>query len=492
MSKMEEVALVFPHQLFDLHPAFSEDRSIFLIEEPIFFQGITGRMKIHKKKLMFHRSTMQAYRDRLLTKGYIVNYLMYQQDLFEALKHEDVLKIYIADTVDHILENKVSKIAKMLKAELNVLESPGFLTPIDWMEEFFQGATHFSQTKFYIAQRKRLKILLDKEGHPIGGKWSFDAENRKKLPHDIRIQDPPKFETSKYIQEAKNYVECNFSDHPGSTQNFQYPITHEQADFWFHQFLKTRLHQFGDYQDAISKNDSFLFHSQLSPLLNIGLLSPGQVVDNTLRYSLDYEIPLNSLEGFLRQIIGWREFMRAVYVLEGKQEHEENSWGHIRQLPASFYSASTAIEPIDRSIRRLLSTSYLNHIERLMILGNFMLLCEINPHEVYRWFMEMFIDAYDWVMVPNVYGMSQYADGGKITTKPYISSSSYILRMSDYEKGDWCKIWDGLYWRFLYKHIDYLSKNPRMGLAVRNLDRMDKRKLEDHLAIAEKFLQGLQ
>jgi deoxyribodipyrimidine photolyase-related protein len=184
--------------------------------------------------------------------------------------------------------------------------------------------------------------------------------------------------------------------------------------------------------------------------------------------------------------------MRAVYVLKGKQEQEENFWGHIRQLPASFYSASTAIEPIDRSIRRLLSTSYLNHIERLMILGNFMLLCEINPYEVYRWFMEMFIDAYDWVMVPNVYGMSQYADGGKISTKPYISSSSYILRMSDYEEGDWCKIWDGLYWRFLYKHLDHLSKNPRMGLAIRNLERMDKNKLEDHLAIAERFLQSLQ
>jgi (6-4)DNA photolyase len=184
--------------------------------------------------------------------------------------------------------------------------------------------------------------------------------------------------------------------------------------------------------------------------------------------------------------------MRAVYILAGERERESNFWSCSRPMPASFYLASTTIEPVDRSIKRLMDTAYLNHIERLMILGNFMLLCEVAPSEVYRWFREMFIDAYDWVMVPNVYGMSQYADGGMITTKPYLSSSSYILRMSNYKKGDWCRIWDSLYWRFLYKHRERLSKNPRMKLSIRNLDRIDAKKLKDHLVVAEKFLQSLE
>ena len=183
--------------------------------------------------------------------------------------------------------------------------------------------------------------------------------------------------------------------------------------------------------------------------------------------------------------------MRAVYVLEGEQERTSNFWDHHRPLPTSFYRGSTGIDPVDRSINRLLDTAYLNHIERLMILGNFMLLCEFDPDEIYRWFMEMFIDSYDWVMVPNVYGMSQHADGGMITTKPYISSSSYILRMSNYKKGPWCAIWDGLYWRFLFGHRDILAKNPRMRLAITHLDRMDSGLLQKHLAVAEEYLHRL-
>ncbi len=489
---MDEVALVFPHQLFDHHPAFSDNRSIFLVEDRSFFLGANGQFKFHKKKLMLHRATMQIYRDRLLSKGYIVHYLTFQQDLLAALKHENVVRIYVADPIDHILESRILAAAEKLKMDLSMLESPGFLTPVDWIREFFRGETHLSQTKFYIAQRKRQKILLTEDSRPIDGKWSFDAENRKKLPSNILVPDLPKFEPSDRIREAQDYVEKNFPDHPGITDNFIYPISHEQADDWLDHFLKTRLELFGDYQDAIFQTNSFLFHSQLSPLLNVGLLNPRQVVEAAMKYARNHEIPLNSLEGFLRQIIGWREFMRAVYILAGERERESNFWGHSRPMPASFYHASTTIEPVDRSIKCLMDTAYLNHIERLMILGNFMLLCEVAPSEVYRWFMEMFIDAYDWVMVPNVYGMSQYADGGMITTKPYLSSSSYILRMSNYKKGDWCRIWDSLYWRFLNKHHARLSKNPRMKLSIRNLDRMDAKKLNDHLAVAEKFLQSLE
>jgi deoxyribodipyrimidine photolyase-related protein len=203
-----------------------------------------------------------------------------------------------------------------------------------------------------------------------------------------------------------------------------------------------------------------------------------------------HEVSLNSLEGFLRQVIGWREFVRLVYLHAGSQQRTRNSWGLSRSLPASFYDGTTGIVPFDRSIQRALKHGYCHHIERLMVLGNFMLLCDIAPNSVYRWFMEMFIDAYDWVMVPNVYGMSQHADGGLMTTKPYISGSSYIHKMSDYPKGAWSEIWDALYWRFIDRERSFFGQNPRMRVMVGQLDRMGK-KLDHHRAVAERFLETI-
>ena len=199
---------------------------------------------------------------------------------------------------------------------------------------------------------------------------------------------------------------------------------------------------------------------------------------------------MNSLEGFIRQVIGWREYMRLVYRKLGTQQRTRNYWEHGRELPGSFYDGTTGIEPVDRTIRRVLKYGYCHHIERLMILGNFMLLCEFHPDAIYRWFMEMFVDAYDWVMVPNVYGMSQHADGGLITTKPYISGSSYVLKMSDYKKGDWTGVWDGLYWRFVSKHRDFFSRNPRMKVMVSQVDRMGD-KLTVHHRNADTFLSSM-
>ena len=448
-------------------------------------------MRFHKQKIMFHRATMQLYQDQLLEEGFDVSYLEFHQDLRGELEQKGVSRIYVADPSDRMLHRRILAAAEELQAELKILETPGFLAPIPWIADFFRGAARLSQTRFYIAMRKRLNILIDDDGRPHGGKWSFDVQNRKRLPGDTHLPDIPRSEMNRYIAQSRVYVEQNFPDHPGCTENFFYPISHPQAAAWLDHFLEHSLANFGRYQDAIVRDNSILFHSLLSPLLNIGLLDPWQVVGETMRHARNHEIPLNSLEGFLRQIIGWREFMRAVYVLEGERERTSNFWDHHRPLPVSFYRGSTGIDPVDRSISRLLATAYLNHIERLMILGNFMLLCEFDPDEIYRWFMEMFIDSYDWVMVPNVYGMSQHADGGMITTKPYISSSSYILRMSNYKKGPWCTIWDGLYWRFLFRHRDLLAKNPRMRLVVNHLDRMDDSVLRNHLAVAEEYLHRL-
>jgi deoxyribodipyrimidine photolyase-related protein len=232
-----------------------------------------------------------------------------------------------------------------------------------------------------------------------------------------------------------------------------------------------------------------LFHSAISPLINVGLLNPSQVLDSAVAYAQANDVPINSLEGFIRQILGWREFIRASYEVDGGKMRNQNFFNHTRKLPDSFWNGSTGIDPVDHSIKTALSFGYTHHIERLMVMGNFMLLNQIHPDEVYRWFMGMYIDAYDWVMVPNVYGMSQFADGGSFTTKPYISGSNYIKKMSDYPKGDWEEIWTALYWNFIADHEAFFKKNHRLSMMPRLLNNMDENKRIRHINLAQNYLK---
>ena len=249
--------------------------------------------------------------------------------------------------------------------------------------------------------------------------------------------------------------------------------------------------EFGTYEDAIVAEGTILNHSVLTPMLNVGLITPEEIVGTSLLYAKENDVPINSTEGFIRQIIGWREFIRGVYETRGRDERLKHFWGFSKKIPPSFYDGTTGIYPIDQTIKKILKTGYCHHIERLMVLGNFMLLCEFDPDEVYRWFMELFIDAYDWVMVPNVYGMSQFADEGLFATKPYISGSNYLMKMSNYKKGDWQAVWDGLFWRFMHVNRDFFLKNPRLGMLVRTFDKMSDEKKENHLGNAEEFLRKL-
>ncbi len=287
-------------------------------------------------------------------------------------------------------------------------------------------------------------------------------------------------------------MKLNFPGNPGAvSEKVRYPVTFDESRAWMESFFRERFHDFGAYQDAIVRDETILNHSLLSPMMNSGLISAEEVIRNTQEYGAAQKIPLNSLEGFIRQILGWREFIRAVYQLKGSFQRTRNFWEFSREMPDSFYTATTGIDPVDDVIREVLDTAYCHHIERLMILGNFMLLCEIDPDEVYRWFMEMFIDSYDWVMVPNVYGMSQFADGGMMATKPYISGSNYIMKMSDYKKAEWQETWDALFWRFIHTHRKYFSSNPRLGLMVRSFDKMDQERQRKLIWRADKFLESL-
>ncbi len=266
----------------------------------------------------------------------------------------------------------------------------------------------------------------------------------------------------------------HFPDNPGSLENFVWPTCHADAEIWLKDFLAHRLLQFGPYEDAISNKGVWLFHSTLSSSLNSGLLNPKQVVDAALEYAKSHDVPLASLEGFVRQIVGWREYVRALYVVRGVELRKANMFKAERQLTHHWYDGTTGLPPLDDMIHKVQRHAYAHHIERLMIAGNAMLLSEIHPDAVYAWFMELFIDAYDWVMVPNVYGMSQFAAGNIMTTKPYMSASNYILTMSDYKRGEWSNVWDGLYWRFVDTHRHFLSKNPRLGgVLISRLDSMD-------------------
>ncbi len=371
---------------------------------------------------------------------------------------------------------------------LTVLEDPHFLTPPAEIAAFVAGRERLFFTDFYIRQRKRLNVLLTPDGKPVGGRWSFDTENRKKLPKAIHPPAPAMPPENAFVRGARAYVREAFPDAPGRDAPFFYPTSAADARVWLADFLEHRFADFGSYEDAISTRERVLFHSVLTPALNIGLLSPREVADAALAHG--DRVPMNSLEGFVRQVIGWREFVRLVYRTRGRRQRTRNYWSHHRPMPAAFYSGETGADPVDHVIRGVLETAYCHYIERLMILGNFMLLCDLAPDGVCQWFMELFIDAYDWVMVPNVYGMSQFADGGGMTTKPYISGSSYMLKMSDCEQGPWCAVWDALYWRFVDRHADFFRSNARMAVMVGMRDRMGS-KLTEHLRVADTFLEGL-
>jgi deoxyribodipyrimidine photolyase-related protein len=490
----KEISLIFPHQLFELHPAMDKNRDVFLIEDHLYFT----QLAFHKLKLMLHRASMKCYADVLSENGLQVNYIEVQaheslKHLFEQWGKAGVEVVHYVDSTDFWLEKRIREnaIAQGMKAFR--YENPNFITPRAELKEMIPGTKkrNYFMASFYTQQRKKLNILVDDQMQPVGGKWSFDVDNRKKVPKGLELPEIYKPEENEYVKEARAYIEKHFPNHFGQAENFIYPTNFEQAQQALDNFLMHRMQLFGDYEDAIVAKESFLFHSLLTPALNIGLLSPQQVVDRTLELHAQHDFPLNCLEGFIRQIIGWREFMRGIYELEGVFERTNNHYGFTRKIPRAFWTGETGIPPIDQTIQKIDQYAYAHHIERLMVLGNFMHLCEFDPKEVYRWFMEVFIDAYDWVMVPNVYGMSQYADGGLITTKPYISGSSYIRKMSDYKKGDWCEIWDALYWRYMHVHQEQLAKNHRMSMMVAMVRKMKPEKLAKHLEVAEEYLANL-
>jgi deoxyribodipyrimidine photolyase-related protein len=487
---MATVTLVFPHQLYR-DVSYQKTDTVFLLEDPLYFT----EQNFHVQKLILHRASMKFYADYLKSRGVKVQYFEAKEiestkEFFKRLTKQ-FKAIQYFETNDYLLEKRIKRYAAENNLPTEKLPSPNFFLQQDeFIQQLDKGKKLF-MASFYQKQRKKFKVLVEKDLSPVGGQWSFDGDNRKKLPKNVIPPAIKKCKQNKYVSEAIQYV-SQFANTTGCADGFHYPVTFDEADECFEDFLNHRFHLFGDYEDAISTSSDHVYHAVITPALNIGLISPKQIVKSILKTAEKNKIALNNTEGFIRQVLGWREFMRGVYQQIGVEQRTKNYFNFTRKIPYSFWEGTTGIMPVDHTIKKVNRLGYCHHIERLMVLGNFMLLCEFNPDEVYRWFMEMFIDAYDWVMVPNVYGMSQYADGGLMTTKPYVSGSNYILKMSDFNKGEWCEIWDALYWRFLYVNRDVFVKNPRMSMMVNLVSKMDKKKLNTYLMRANNFLSTLK
>jgi deoxyribodipyrimidine photolyase-related protein len=437
-----------------------------------------------RKKLVLILSAMRHYAESLRSAGYIVDYLQ-APDFLSGLREH---------TAQHRPDRLITMAAAEYAARAQQEELPTSLNlPVEILPniQFLVGAfdpaprTPPERTvimaTFYRAMRRHFGVLLTPEGEPEGGQWSFDAENRRPLPRAAAPPPPPHFAPDAITQRVMQEIAA-LPQGVGSTEGFALAVTAADAEEALRRFLAERLPDFGAYEDAMTTRSTLVYHSGLSPYLNIGLLTPLQLVRAAEEEYRAGRAPLNSVEGFVRQVLGWREYMYWQYWRSMPALAERNAWGADRPLPAWFWSGATDMRCMHHALTRALDTGYTHHIERLMLLTNFCTLAGIRPHEVNDWFLAAYIDAYDWVMAPNVIGMGLNADGGKIATKPYISSANYINTMSDYCAGcryshrqrtgaDACPF-NLLYWNFLITHEAALRANPRLGPAVLGLRRL--------------------
>jgi len=480
--------ILFPHQLYKEVLRLPVEQ-VILLEHPIFFN-----LNFHNYKLVYHRATMKYFADELRRSKKTVIYISYNEfiklkNLRNLSKNLHLNTFVYFDVNQHQLANEIKKLA--IKKEQ--LDTPNFLTSLNDLKTTFYTKNGTRKEKvlmnsFYLDQRKRLKILIDDKQNPFGGKWSFDQENRKKIPKEISIPQQEVI-SNKYLVEAQQYVE-SLVQKDIDVSDWQYALTHRQANALLKKFLKEKINNFGTYQDAIDERSDIWFHSLLSAPLNIGLIQPKDIIDEIKKIKVTSQ-NIASIEGFVRQIIGWREYMRGIYLFYSDIQ-KKNYFRHKNKIPKSFWAGATHLYPLDCTIKKVQNSAYAHHIERLMILGNFLLLIEVDPDEVYKWFMSQFIDAYDWVMFGNVYAMSQFSCGELLTSKPYISSSNYILKMSSYKKGAWSDVWDALYWQFIYKHRKKLEKNNRMKLVLANYERLSDTRKKELKKTQKRFLKALK
>ena len=493
MSK--EAFIVLGNQLFPLnHIQDFKSCHFFMAED----YDLCTYFKFHKHKLIFYLSAMREYKDALIKNKYKCTYCKldgqkinhkYEDKLELFINKNKIKKLKIFEIPDSFFRNRIVNFCKKKNIDLEIIQSPMFMSDRALLKEYFEKNKKPFLINFYKLQRINQNILI-KNNLPTGGKWSFDEDNRKKLPKNIQIPPIKLPSENKNIKDVKILIDEKFKKHPGNISGFLIPTNRETALNWLQSFFKDRFKNFGDYEDALTTESNLVFHSLLSPLLNIGLLVPSEVIQEALKYHKKNKIPLNSFEGFIRQILGWREFIKGTYDKYENQMVKGNFWNHKRKLTSSWYTGTTGIDPLDHFIKEVNACGYTHHIPRLMVISNIMNLAGIHPKEIYRWFMEMFVDSSDWVMVPNVFSMGTFSDGGIFATKPYICGSNYILKMSNFKKGEWCDIVDGLYWSFIERNMSEIKKNYRMSMMANAYKKISEERKKTIFTRANKFIKN--
>ena len=459
----------------------------------------------HPKKIAFLFAAMRKFAARLQGEGWNVCY--------SRLDDPDNTQSIVGELIRRASETGATEVLATEPGEFRLIAAledcpiPVHIFPDDRFlcshaefDQWAEGRKELRMEWFYREMRRKTGLLMEGD-KPAGDKWNFDHDNRKPAPDEITFRGPMQFTPDETVEEVLALVETRFGENFGTLRPFWFATDQGQARQALSHFIRKALPKFGDYQDAMLDGNRFLYHSVISMYLNAGLLGWREICEAAETAWREGQAPLNAVEGFIRQIIGWREYMRGIYFREGPDYTAMNVLGHDRKLPDFYWTAETDMRCMARAVEQTRDEAYAHHIQRLMVTGNFALLAGIDPHQVHEWYLAVYADAYEWVEAPNVIGMSQFADGGIVGSKPYVSGGNYINKMSDYCKG--CRYEIGeksgdkacpfnyLYWAFLHRHRDRFGKNPRMAQMYRTWMRMSDDKREATLGSAEGFLARL-
>jgi deoxyribodipyrimidine photolyase-related protein len=448
----------------------------------------------HPKKIALVLSAMRHFAGWLAARGIAVDYVRLDDPANTQSLRGEALRAAARHRASRIVVTAPGEwrvLADMrtwheAPAEVEIRDDDRFLCSIRSFRAWAQRPRRLRLEFFYRDMRRSHRVLMDRDG-PAGGRWNFDRENRKRLPARLRLPEPPRFPPDAVTREVLALVGERFGGHFGTLDGFALPVTAADARVALRDFIAHRLPHFGDWQDAMKAGAPFLFHGLVSASLNLGLLDPLEVCRAAERAWRDGDAPLNAVEGFVRQILGWREFVRGIYWLSMPQYGAMNALGARRPLPAFYWTGETRMRCMAQAIAQTHAHAYAHHIQRLMVTGNFALLAGLDPDDVDEWYMTVYADAYEWVEMPNTRGMALFADGGIVGSKPYAASGAYINRMSDYcgrchydvrdATGERACPFNALYWDFIARHADRFAANPRMAMPLRNLARIEPERL---------------
>ncbi|MCS6890881.1 MAG: cryptochrome/photolyase family protein [Rhodovarius sp.] len=464
----------------------------------------------HPQKIVLVLSAMRHFSAELAARGIRVRHVRLDDpantgslggELARAVRELSPARVVVTEPGEWRLAQEMAGWQAALGLPVEIRPDDRFLCSLAFFRRWAAGRRQLRMEFFYREMRRRTGLLME-GADPAGGRWNFDAENRKPLPPGLVPPRPLRFPPDAVVREVMALVAARFPDHFGSLDGFGWPVTRAQALAALEDFIRHRLPFFGDYQDAMAQGEETLFHSLLSTSLNIGLLLPREVCAAAEAAWRAGHAPLPAVEGFIRQILGWREYVRGIYWLHMPRYAELNALGADRPLPGFYWGAPTSMACLRAVVRQTRDMAYAHHIQRLMVTGNFALLAGIAPREINAWYLAVYADAIEWVELPNTHGMAIFADGGIMASKPYAASGAYIHRMSDYCRGCAHDVkaavgpracpFNFLYWDFIARHRDQLAANPRMAMPLRTLARMDPARVAAMRAQAARFLDSLR